>query len=376
MGLIGIGLLVLALAGCVYTMFAAWLVGRYRTHPLIGHSVPPAISVLKPLHGVEPNLRANLESFIAQDYPAPVQIIFGLSDLDDPARAIVEALQAAHPARDLTLVVDDTKRGTNAKMSNVITIAQHIRHPLIVLADSDVAAPNDLLARLAATLADPTIGIASCLHTGRGDAGFWSMLGAMDISYRFLPSITVGIATGLAQPCLGPVMALRRETLEDIGGFQAFADVLADDYALGAAVVAHGLKSVVPRFTIVHSGDEATLGTLVRHELRWTRTIYGIDPAGFAGSLITHCLPLALIGAGFCGFTSVSLGVTMAALAARIGLKLRVDSATSMTSGPLILLPLRDSLSFVVFLATFFVNKVDWRGTRYAVSRDGRLSVE
>ncbi len=377
LGIIGSVLLVLALAGCFYTLAAAWLVGGYRAGPLAAPAgARPGVSILKPLHGAEPALRANLESFVAQHYAGEVQIIFGLRDVDDPARAVVEALQAAHPTRDITLVVDDTKRGTNAKMANVITMAHYIRHPVVVLADSDVAAAPDLLARLVDTLADPAIGIASCLHTGRGDAGFWSVLGAMDISYRFLPSIAVGVATGLAKPCLGPVMALRRETLEAIGGFAAFADVLADDYALGAAVVAQGLRSVVPRFTIVHSGDEATLNALVRHELRWTRTIYGIDPAGFAGSIVTHCLPLGIAGAAFCGFSGASLAVIGLALAARIGLKLRVDAVSGAESGPLLLLPLRDALSFAVFLATFFVNKVDWRGTRYAVSRDGRLLVE
>ncbi|MFM9829103.1 MAG: bacteriohopanetetrol glucosamine biosynthesis glycosyltransferase HpnI [Sphingomonas sp.] len=377
MGITGSVLLALALAGCLYTLVSVWLVGGYRAAPPGAQAgTRPAVSILKPLHGAEPRLRANLESFVAQDYDGDVQIIFGLSDPGDPARPVVEALQAAHPARDITLVVDDSRRGTNAKMANVITIAHYIRHPLVVLADSDVAAPPDLLTRLADTLADPKIGIASCLHTGRGDAGFWSVLGAMDLSYRFLPSVAVGIASGLASPCLGPVMALRRETLEAIGGFSAFADVLADDYALGAAVIAHGLRSVVPRFTVVHSGGEATLHALVRHELRWTRTIYGIDPVGFAGSVVTHCLPLAVIGGLFCGFTGASQAVIGLALVARIGLKLRVDAVSGCVSGPLHLLLLRDALSFAVFFMTFFVNKVDWRGRRYAVSRDGRLLVE
>ncbi len=373
----GLFLLILALCGCLYTLAAAVLVGGYRAAPRSGRLTdPPAVTILKPLHGDEPRLHASLTSFITQDYPAPVQIVFGVSTPDDPARAIVEALQAAHPERDITLVVDDTRHGTSAKMSNVINIAQHIRHPLVILADSDVAAPPDLLARLADALADPAVGIASCLHTGRGDAGFWSMLGAMDISYRFLPSIAVGVATGLARPCLGPVMALRRETLAAIGGFAPFASVLADDYALGQAVRARGLSSVVPPFTVVHSGTESSLTMLARHELRWTRTIYGIDPAGFGGSVITHCLPLALIGATLTGFSRAACGVIALALVVRIVLKWRVDRLAGRSSGPLLWLPLRDFLSFALFLMTFFVNNVDWRGTRYSVSHDGRLSVE
>jgi ceramide glucosyltransferase len=373
---LGTILLVLAVAGCGYTLAATGLVGRYHAVACPVRAETPAITVLKPLHGAEPRLRENLESFVAQDYPAAVQIVFGLSRPDDAARAVVEALQAANPDRDIALLVDDTRHGSNAKMSNVINIARLIRHPLVVLADSDVAAPPDLLARLADVLADPNVGIASCLHTGRGDAGLWSILGAMDISYRFLPSIAVGIATGLARPCLGPVMALRREALDAIGGFMPFADILADDYALGEAVRARGLRSVVPPFAIVHSGSEAAFATLARHELRWTRTIFGIDPAGFIGSVITHCLPLALIGGALVGFGPIASTVVGAALAARFLLKLRIDHVFGGSSGPLALLPLRDLLSLAMFLATFFVNKVDWRGARYTISRDGRLSVE
>ena len=363
-------LALLAALGCAYTLAAAWLVGGYRAGP-VAPAEPLPVNVLKPLHGTEPRLLDNLRTLLRQEYAAPVEILFGTARADDPALAVVEQLRAEFPSADIKVVINPARHGSNAKMSNVINIADAARHPLIVLADSDVAWPADTLARLNAALVEPGVGLASCLHVGRGDAGFWSVLGAMDISYRFLPSIVIGIATGLAQPTLGPTLALRRETLAAVGGFRAFADVLADDYETGRAVRALGLRTVVPHFTITHSGDEADAGTLRRHELRWTRTIKGIDPWGFAGSMVTHPVPLALGAVLLLG--KPLLPLLGAALLLRWLLMARIDAVTASRAGPFWLLPLRDCLSGALFVATFFVDNVMWRGTRYSVASDGRI---
>jgi ceramide glucosyltransferase len=361
----------LTLLGCVYTIAAAILVGRYRAGPVMAFD-PLPVSVLKPLHGTEPRLYENLQSLVMQDYRGPVEIIFGVAHENDPALAIVERLQMTHPTADIRVVVDSTRHGSNAKMSNVANIAARARNPVIVLADSDVDWPVDTLSRLGAALSLPGVGLASCLHTGRGDAGFWSLLGAMDISYRFLPSIVIGIATGLAQPALGPTLALRRETLDAVGGFAAFGNVLADDYELGRAVRGLGLATVVPHFTITHSGDEPGLSALMIHELRWTRTIFGIDPLGFAGSIITHVTMLGVLTTLLLGLDALPL--LLGAITCRVLLAERVDAVTGVQTGPLWLLPLRDCLAFGLFLATFFIDTVIWRGTRYSVDPDGRIS--
>ncbi|WP_295525130.1 bacteriohopanetetrol glucosamine biosynthesis glycosyltransferase HpnI [Novosphingobium sp. Chol11] len=366
----------LALAGIGYTIAATFLVGRYAPSPVgPGQAVLP-MTVLKPLHGTEPQLLANLDTLLRQDYGAPLQIIFGLRDGDDPAIAVVEALMARYPAANIALVIDPARRGSNNKVSNLINMASRIAHPLVVISDSDVALPPGSLNRLAAATNDPEIGLASCFHIGRGDAGWWSVLGAMDIAYRFMPSVAVACATGLGQPALGPTMALRREVLEAIGGFARFCDVLADDYEMGRAVRALGLHTVVPPLAIIHCCAEETLGTLIRHELRWTRTIYGIDRAGFIGSGVTHCLPLALIGAAMTGGGWFALSAVGAALAARFTLAVRVDRAAGQSSGPKWLLPARDIVSFYVYLTTFFGNRVEWRGARFKVARDGRIAAD
>lgn len=363
--------LTLAVAGAVFNIAAAMQVRPTRPMPDLADW--PAITVLKPVHGSEPALAGNLRSLFEQDYPAPVQVVFGTRNQQDPALAVIEAARAAFPTSDIDVVVSDRRHGANNKLSNLANMDELSRHPITVIADSDVAWPPDTLRRLAVALETPGVGLASCLHVGRGDAGFWSRLAAMDISYRFMPNVLMGVALGMARPTLGPTMALTSETLARIGGFAAFGDVLADDYEIGAAVRELGLTTMLPDFYIIHGCSESSLKALAAHEMRWTVTIFRIDPAGFAGSVIVHTLPLAVIAAALAGFGALSLGVLSLALVSRLFVKYRIDRASGMSSGPALLLPIRDTLSFALFCATFFVHKVDWRGSQFRVTRDGRL---
>jgi len=372
-GLLAAVLALLGGLGILYTLIAAVLVGRYRSQPPGDRPDWPAVTVLKPLHGAEPGLASNLKALMTQDYPANVQIVFGIADADDPARAVVEQIKAAHPSREIAVIVDARRHGANNKLSNLINMAPAIRHDVVVVSDSDVALPAEALRQMVTALMTLETGIVSCLHTGRGDAGFWSVLGAMDISYRFLPSIAVGIAAGLAKPCLGPTMALRRADLEAIGGFQRFADVLADDYELGRAIREIGLRSVVPALIITHHCRETSAGEMSRQELRWTSTIRGIDPIGFAGSVVTHPVPLLAMAAAISGLDARALALLGAAVLARLLLKMRVDTLAGYQSGPAYLMPLRDFLSFLLFVRTYFVRMVDWRGATLKLQRHGRI---
>lgn len=363
--------LAVAVAGALFNVAAAFLIRRPGPVPFLADW--PGITVLKPVHGTEPALAANLAALFAQDYPGPVHIIFGTRNADDPALAVIADVRARFPTAEIDIVISDRRWGANNKLSNLANMDEVGRHPLVVIADSDVDWAADTLRRLAGALAEPGVGLASCLHVGRGDAGAWSVLAAMDLSYRFMPSVLMGVALGMAKPTLGPTMAFTRETLGRIGGFAAFGDVLADDYEMGEAVRALGLRTVLPPFYITHGCSEPTLRALVRHELRWTVTIFRIDPAGFAGSLVVHTLPMALIGAALAGFSTAGLAVLAVAFASRALVRLRMDIASGSVSGPLMLVPFRDLLSFALFCATFFVHKVDWRGSQFRVTRDGRL---
>ena len=196
----------------------------------------------------------------------------------------------------------------------------------------------------------------------------------MGIGYQFLPNAAVGIASGMAHPCFGSTIAMRRSTLAAIGGFDAFALYLADDFEIGRAARAKGLALAYPALCVRHNSTETSLAELAGHELRWARTIRIIDPAGHWGSFITHALPLGLIGAVFLGFSPAACVGLAGLLAARLFLKARIDHIVGSSAGPAWMLPARDVLSFGLFIASLFGNAVHWRGSRLRVGKSGAMS--
>ena len=352
----------LSAIGIAYTLAAAVIAGRWRAPAPPLPADPPPVTLLKPLHGAEPRLAENLATFLRQDYPAPVEMICGAADPADPALAAARAAGAE-------TVVDATRHGANGKVSNLINMAARASHPLIVLSDSDMSVAPDYLARLAAAIRQPGVGAVTCLYAGRGDAGRWSRLAAAGIGWQFLPSVMIGLATGIARPCMGSTIALTADTLARIGGFRRFADLLADDHAIGAAVRGLGLKVAVPPMILIHGCDEPSLAAIVRHELRWQATVRMLDPIGYAGGVVTHALPLALLA----GVAGGGWGWLGAALLARLALAARIDALAGARTAPLWWLPARDLLSFGIHLAAFFTRRVDWRGARLHMAEGGRM---
>jgi len=239
--------------------------------------------------------------------------------------------------------------------------------------DSDVAVGPKYLRTLAAALAEPGVGVVTCLYRGLPNAGFWSRLSSMAANDHFLPGAILGLALGLARPCLGATIALSRETLSRIGGFEAVANQLADDYAIGNAALQAGLRIVLPPMLVAHSCDEKSLSEVVRHELRWARTIFTVDPVGYFMSGFTHALPLALVGAALRGFDALGLAAVLSALASRLFLKYRLTREFELPNPDYALLIARDILSFAVYFASFWSTRVSWRGQDFTVARDGTL---
>lgn len=374
-GLAWLLLLKLSGVGILYLLLCAAMVRRLARLPSprrTGEPSSSSITILKPLHGDEPGLFENLASFLAQTHAGPVRMVLGVQSDADPAIATARRLIAAYPGRDIALVVDGRQHGTNRKVSNLVNMSAEIAGDVVVLADSDMRVAPDYLARLVAELERPGIGAVTCLYHGLPAGNAWSRLSALAIDTHFLPGVAMGLALGLATPCMGSTIALRRETLERIGGFRAFADALADDYELGAAVRRLGLAVRVPGFVVGHVCPERDGRALVRQELRWQRTIRQIDPLGHAGSVIGHPLAFALAASAL-GPGPIAGAVLFTAIAARIGLCLAVERAFGVKRHPYWLVPARDLLSACVFVASFFGRAVSWRGHRYEVARSGAL---
>jgi len=370
--IIGAVLLLLALAGIGYGLLALAAIARFRAL-----SSPPAVpaepvTILKPLHGPEPRLAANLATFLDQDWSAPVELVTGVKRATDPAIGVATGLRQS-AERTVRPVIDPTEHGANAKVGNLTNMMAAASHDLIVLSDSDMNVPRDYLAQVAATLGQPGVGAVTCLYRGRGDAGFWSTLGAAGISYHFLPNVVVGLMLGRGSPCMGSTIALRRSTLDAIGGFPAFADILADDHAIGAAVRARGEEVAVVPLLITHGSAESSLAALLAHELRWAATVRQIvSVPEYLGTIVTYPVPLALLGLAF--VPSAGLVALVGAIAVRVALWRRIDGWSGEKSASLWLLPMRDTLSFVTFLGSLLVRSVDWRGQRLRMDVEGRVS--
>jgi len=361
--------------GWVYLCGAAWAVTRFARSDLPIATEQPAISILKPLHGAEPGLYENLRSFAEQDYPAR-QIVLGVNDPRDGAIEAARALIREFPGGDVALVVDRRSNGSNGKVSNLENMLPATRHDILVLADSDMRVDRRYLGAVAAPLNDPSIGIVTCLYKAVPTGGIWSELGAMHINFGFLPGAVVGEALGVGRGCFGATIALRRQTLGRIGGFASVRDELADDHRLGDAVRFEGLTVVLSRYLVEARVTEPSLVALWRHELRWARTVRGVTPAAYAGSIVAHPLMVAALAAAVTGFGLTSCALVAITYLVRWACARVTAHALGLRTARAALLPVRDALSFAVFVASFFARTVFWRDQHFRVESSGRMTVD
>jgi ceramide glucosyltransferase len=338
----------------------------------------PPVTLLKPLCGAEPGLYEDLRSFCRQDYP-DYQIVFGIRDASDPACAIARRLAAEFPSLPISVVVDSKLHGSNWKVSNLINMLPHALHDFLVMADSDACVEADYLRLVTPPLSDSRIGLVTCLYRGIPTPGMWSRIGAMYINEWYVPSVLLAWLFGYQGYVSGQTICIRRATLRAIGGFEMLADQLADDHRLGTLVRALGLRIVLSRHVVSGKHHEPSLGSVVRHEVRWMRTLRVLQPRCFLGLFLTFSLPLAVLGlvltAAVSGHTAlVSTSRLLFAVTVLLRLVVHVGHRVPVR-GPLLsdlwLLPLRDVLLGWVWLQCFFTSTVTWRGNDFSVDANG-----
>ena len=364
----------IAAAGCVYSIASMRILQRFQRTPRGEVPRAHAISVLRPLHGTDPGLYENLGSSCAYA-SGVVELICGVQCEDDPAIPVVKRLQSERPDLAVSLVVDPTPHGRNLKVANLMNMLPAARHPLLVMMDSDMRAPADFLVRSLAALRQPDVGLVTALYRGRpADRRLWSRLAAQYVNHTFLPQALLGERTRPGQGCFGAGIAITRETLEAIGGFAVVADTLADDYALGAGVRAVGKRVVVGPVLLDNWITEPSFQALLRHEVRWLFTIRSVAPWGHVGLILTQPVAFALIAALLGAPGLIPLAGLAVALLVRFGMVRAVDRALELDPVPLWQVPVRDVLSFAVYVASFFTKTVAWRDHQFRVSRQGRLT--
>jgi ceramide glucosyltransferase len=331
----------------------------------------PAVTVLKPLCGADAQLYDCLRSFCEQTYPC-FQIVFGVRDPGDPAVATVRQLQREYPRLDLELIIDPAEHGSSLKVSNLINMFRAARHDTLVLADSDVRVGPNYLAQVVAPLEEPEVGIVTCAYRGVSCGGPWSLLLAAFVNGWFMPSVYVAAAFGASAFVSGVTIALRRDALAAAGGFEAIADQLADDYRLGELTRAQGLATVLSDVIVETEIDERSARDLIRHELRWLRTIRAVRPGGYAAAFITFALPVAVLGALVAAWTEAALAMLAVTVLTRV--LLHFEASRKRTAAlELWVIPISDTLAFALWCWGFLSRRVHWRQALYRVARDGTV---
>ena len=329
----------------------------------------PPVTVLKPLCGAEPETYRCLRSFCDQQYPQ-FQIVFGVADASDPVVAIVKRLQREYPHLSLQLSIDRRQHGSNRKVSNLINMMPLARHDTLVLADSDVYVSQDYLTKVVSPLFDRSVGIVTCTYQGCPRAGVWSLLGSLFINDWFMPSVRVAAFSGARAFAFGATIAMRRDVLSSVGGFKSIANQLADDHRLGELTRRAGLRTVLSEVVVETVVSEITFSELVRHELRWLRTIRAVNPLGHRFSFLTFSLPVAALGSVLAQGSLVTIGMLAMTTVLRGLLHLKTRRPGASRS-QVILLPLRDLLSLGLWGWSFVTRRVRWRDSHFAVDNDG-----
>ncbi len=332
----------------------------------------PPVTILKPLCGGEPFLDEALLSCFTQSYPE-FQIVFGVQDPADPALIVLERVRRGFPDRDVHVVVDPAMHGPNRKVSNLINMLPFARHDILVISDSDLHLPSHYLDSLMIEMEKPGAGLVTSLYVGLpASPGSWAaVLGATQINHQFLPGVLLSRAMG-RQDCLGSTAMFRRDTLERTGGFPALLQLLAEDNVLGQRVRDLGLTielaDVVPSATV----PEPTFMPLWRHEIRWTRTIRELAPLSLCASTMQYPLFWSLVAVALSGGAMWSMALFLVSWFVRAACARGIDGALAdrlarpAVATPLRLLPVRDLLSVIEIVASFWVDEVTWRGHRMA----------
>jgi ceramide glucosyltransferase len=334
----------------------------------------PPVSILKPIRGLDPAAYENFASFCRQDYPG-FEILFAANDAEDPAVPVIEKLIADFPERAIRLIVVTERLGPNTKVSNLCRLVHEARHDLLVITDSDVRVEPGYLRSVAEIFRDPSVGGVTALYRGQDNLQFGAALDCVGSSAAFCGAALVARELEGLKFMMGSTMATTKARLAEIGGFEAIVDLHSDDYELGRRIASLGYRIELLREPVWMAFPSETLGNYLRHELRWAIGIRNIRPGGHFGMLFTHGLPWAIAAA----YVAPSAAVGASYLSAYFILRFAMGWTVGVWGlrDPVLrrrlwLLPLRDFLSFFVWLASFGMNRIEWRGNAFTLQK-GRM---
>ena len=375
-GAIRAALLLVALAPFGYYIVAIIAARRFfakRLLPLAADFTPP-VSILKPIYGLDRETYENYASFCRQDYPE-FEILFCVSDDRDPAVPVIQKIIADFPERSIRLLVGSEPVGASDKVNKLCRMVREARHEIVIVTDSDVRVDPGFLRAIAGAFRDPEVGGVTCLYRGFTDGSFAAGLEVMGNSTDFAAGVLVNWLGGKIDFMLGAVMATSKKNLAEIGGFEALVDYFCDDFELGNRIARNGHHIELSTFPVSIVYPRETLAEAFRHQVRWNLSIRYSRGAGHLGLIFTQGLPWTILAA----LVAPSLTIALAYVAAYVVLRSEMARNVGVWGmqdralrAKLVLLPVRDAFAFVVWLASFFPQRIRWRDKEFYV-RNRRL---
>lgn len=371
--------LIPVIGGSVYVilcLLAVQYLRIRRPYPtLYSFSRWPPVTILKPVCGLEKNQKANLRSACLQDYPE-YQVVFSVQDRNDPSIPLLKEIQQEFGPERVSVAIENHQAGPNGKINNLLGALPHARYDILVISDSDVRLKADYLRAIVAPLADPEVGCVCTLYKATLAERWFEKMELLTFNADFIPSVIFAHVTGASNFCLGPSMALRRSSLEEIGGLETLADYLVEDYEIGRRIWSSGKRVAIVPYFIDIVVDLSNPSQWWQHLVYWDQNTRAARPGGFFASILTRSVPFAFL------FAVLHLGdrVGLAVLGGALGLRM-LTAAAILGWGfqdreglrSVALLPLRDVVALVSWLLAFTKRTVIWRGSEFTLTRDGRL---
>ena len=374
--------LLVALAPLAYYLLAIYCTWRYRSRksePAPEQEFEPAVSILKPVRGLDREAYENFASFCRLTYPQ-YELLFAVADADDPVLPVLEKLKRDFPQRAIRVLTDIPQLGVNRKVNNLCKLAQEARYDLLVISDSDVRVEPGYLREVAARFADPQVGCVTAFFRGLTPGGLAPELEGLALPTETVPNALLARQMeGKIQFAFGWTMATTKQVLAKIGGFESMVNHHSDDFELGNRVAAQGYKIQLTDQPVWMVFPEETFGEYLRHEMRWAIGLRNVRPAGYVGLALTFGLPWAVLAALAAPSTVLAAAYGLAYLVLR---SVQVWAAGAWVLGDPVtrkswwLTPVRDLISFTVWVAGFFSDRVTWRGVEYHVRKGLLVPVE
>lgn len=363
----------LVLIGCwVYCLLAVIAAFRHsRSGRLALSRKHIAISVLKPLSGLDEGLEENLRSYFEQEYEE-FELLFAVRRKNDPAAAVARRLMLEYPAVPAKLIITGEPPYPHAKVFSLKCMFDQARHDLIVMGDSDVRVGTDFCRSLAAEFEEERLGLVTCPYRAVSGKSIWSRLEAIGMNTDFHAGLFTAVMMEGTKFAVGPTIVARRSVLVALGGIERVKNYLAEDYMLGRIASELGFVVRLSSYVVEHHIGSDAMGQNFAHRLRWARSTRRSRPWGYVGQFFTHPLPLALLATLACPGCWRLLAVTAIFRAAAAW---TVSERILGAAIPWPLLPLQDFLGFFFWVAGFFGKSILWRGQRYTLNRDGTLEL-